>query len=194
MIKFREHFLVIGASGAGKGMFTNAQAREWLNQGMRVYALFSKPDEYEDFFPGHKKVFKTMDQFRLYDEIQTLKAPAKGYVDTMVIIDEAWAWSWKGKKGLQMVANAGRSYGVELWVQTQFPTQCVPTVRQNCRNRFVFTLDEPGAVDWVTRCLGDEFSACTKLPLGKGIGKMGHGDAFVIWSWYIDKTGKFIRA
>lgn len=189
MIKFDEHTLVIGATGSGKGVLTTARARYFLENGMRVYALFVKPDEYEDFFPGHPRVFKTLDQKRLLEEVKKLKAPKKGYVDTMVIVDEAWNWSWKGDSGLQMIANAARSYGVEFWVQSQFPTQMAPTVRGNCRNRYVFTLDEPIAIDWAKKCLGDEFGNCAKLPLGRYIGKRGHNPAFLGCSFY-EKNGE----
>jgi hypothetical protein len=191
MIKFDEHNLVIGATGAGKGVLTAARARYFIDSGMKVCWLGSKPDEYEDFPDHPTRVFKTMEQDRLLEVAHTLRAPKKGYVDTMVIVDEAWNWNWKGKGGLQMLANAGRSYGIELWVQTQFPTQMAPTVRANCRNRYVFTLDEPGAIDWVTSCLGKGFGVCADLPLGRYLGKRGHGDLFYGTAWY-ENAGKWV--
>ena len=193
MIKFRQHFLVIGATGTGKGVTVTKSAREWLDSAphMLVYFLTKKKDEYEDFFPGHPRVFKTMDQARLLEEVQKLQARKKGYVHVMVIIDEAWAWKWKGKGGLEEIPNAARSYGVELWVQSQFPSQMAPTVRANCRNRFVFTLDEPAALEWVTNCLGREFKNCASLPVGRYIAKYGLDKPFYGTAWYEDENGKW---
>lgn len=187
MIKFRGHSLVIGATGAGKGVLTASQARQWMAAGMKVYLLCNKPDEYEDF----PATFKTMDQSRLLEEVKKLTSPKKGYVNVMVVIDEAWDWKWKGDGGLQMIANAGRAYGVEMWVQTQFPTQMAPTVRANCQNRFCFLLDEPGAIDWVTKCLGEKFRECASLPPGRYIGKRGLEQPFHGTAWY-EQDGKWV--
>lgn len=189
MIKFRGHTLVIGATGAGKGVLVASQARAWMAAGMNVYLLCNKPDEYEDF-PAN---FKTMDQARLLEEVKKLKAPEKGFVDTMVVIDEAWDWDWKKKDtGLQLIANAGRAYGVEMWVQSQFPSQMAPTVRANCQNRFVFLLDEPNAIDWVARCLGAKFRECATLPPGRYLCKRGLGEPFYGTAWYEDLSGKWV--
>lgn len=188
MIKFRGHNLVIGATGAGKGVLTSSQARAWRAAGMKVYLLCNKPDEYEEF-PAD---FKTMDQKRFLEEVKKLKAPKKGFVNVMAVIDEAWDWDWKHKTyGLQMIANAARSYGVEMWVQSQFPTQMAPTVRANCQNRYCFLLDEPGAIRWVTDCLGDEFKNCATLPPGRYIAKLGLDKPFYGTAWYEDEKGNW---
>ncbi len=183
MIKFLEHNMVLGATGAGKGVLTNARMRFFLNNGMKVVWLGSKLDEYEDL-PNHPRLYKTMRQDRFMAVINKCRAPKRGFVDTMAIVDEAWNWKWKGVNGLEMIPNSGRSYGIELWVQSQFPTHMAPTVRANCRNRYVFTLDEPSAIDWVKKCLGTKFGECSELPLGRYIGKRGLGSFFYGTAWY----------
>lgn len=190
MKKFDGHYLVIGATGTGKGVLTSTYAEKWRAAGMRVYLLCNKPDEYEDF-PAD---FKTMDQDYFIDECLKLQAPEKGYVNTMVVIDEAWDWKWKGDKGLQVIANAGRAYGLEMWVQSQFPTQMAPTVRANCQNRFCFLLDEPAAIRWVTESLGDTFRNCATLQPGRYIAKRGLSDPFIGCAWYRDAAGNFHKA
>jgi hypothetical protein len=190
MIKFRGHTLVIGATGTGKGVLTAAQAEAWRKAGMNVYLLCNKQDEYEDF-PAD---FKTMKQERLIEEVKKLRVPEKSFVQTMVVIDEAWDWKWKGNGGLQFIPNAARSHGVEMWVQSQFPTQMAPTVRANCQNIFCFLLQEPQAIDWAWKSYGEKFMAVAKLQPGQYIGKRGLGEPFNGCAWYIDKNGKFVKA
>lgn len=188
MIKFRGHNLVIGSTGTGKGVLTAAQARAWRRAGGRVYLLCNKPDEYRNF-PAD---FKTMDQARLVEEVKKLTAKRVGFVHTQVVIDEAWAWDWKKKDvGLQMIANAARSYGVEMWVQSQFPTQMAPTVRGNCDNLFAFRLREPAAIKWAVDSYGEKLKECATLPPGRGIAIRGLGDPFYITAWFIDKNGNW---
>jgi len=191
MIKFRGHSLVIGATGTGKGVLTTTQAEAFRRAGMKVFLLCNKQDEYEDF-PAD---FKTMSQQRLLEEVQKLKAPQRGAVNTMVVIDEAWNWDWKKKNGgLQMIPNAARAHGVEMWVQSQFPTQMAPIVRANCQSVYCFLLQEPQAVDWAAKCYGEQFRRVADLKPGQYIGKRGLDAPFVGWSWYTDKAGKFRRA
>ncbi len=194
MIRFREHFLIIGATGTGKGVLTAAHARDWLAAGddMRVFLLTKKQDEYDDFFPGHPRVFKTRDQARLLAEVQKLKAPEKGFVDTLVIIDEAWAWKWKGKNGLQEIPNAARSAGVEMIVQSQFPTQMPPTVRGNCDNVFIFRLREPAAIKWAVDAYGEEFAACRGIPPGEFLCVRGLGAVVRGVAWYEKENGEWV--
>lgn len=185
MIPFRGHNLVIGATGTGKGVLTAAQARAWRRAGGKVFFLGSKPDEYAKF-PAD---FKTMKQERLIEAVKSNKAPQIGYVDCMVIIDEAWAWDWKKRDiGLQMIANAARSYGCEMWVQSQFPTQMAPTVRGNCDNIFAFFL-KPSSTKWAVDNFGDAFAECSKLPPGRCIAQRGLEKPFYLTAWYKDKAG-----
>ena len=111
----------------------------------------------------------------------------------MVVIDEAWDWKWKGTGGLQMIPNMARAHGVEMWVQSQFPTQMAPTVRANCQNVFCFLLQEPQAIDWVAKSYGEQFRKVQELKPGQYIGKRGLDAPFVGWSWFMD-NGKFRRA
>ncbi len=187
MIKFRGHTLVIGATGAGKGVLTASQARAWQKAGMKVYLLCNKQDEYDDF-PAN---FKTMDQARLLKEVKKLKAPSKGFVNTMVVIDEAWNWDWKGEGGLQAIANMGRGFGVGMWVQSQFPTQMAPTVRANCDNIFCFRL-KPDAAKWATKQYGEEFRAAEEITPGRYIVQYGLNAPQFGTAWYTDKNGKWI--
>jgi hypothetical protein len=191
MIKFRGHSLVIGATGTGKGVLTSTQAEAFQRAGMKVFLLCNKQDEYDDF-PAD---FKTMRQDRLIEEVKKLRPVERGYVDTLVVIDEAWDWDWKRKgTGLQMVPNMARAHGVEMWVQSQFPTQMAPTVRANCNNVFCFLMQEPGAVDWAAKTYGDQFRKVQDLKPGQYIGKRGLEAPFVGWAWYMDKEGKFRKA
>ena len=191
MKKFSGHNLVIGATGTGKGVLVASKAREWMNAGGKVFLLCNKQDEYDDFPDINRRCFKTMNQARLIEEVKKLRAPAKGFIDTLVIIDEAWDWNWKGKGGLQFIPNAARAHGVEMWVQSQFPTQMAPTVRANCQNIFCFLLQEPAAVEWAARSYGEQFRRVADLKAGQYIAKRGLEPPFVGWSWYIDKNGKF---
>lgn len=191
MIKFRGHDLVIGATGAGKGVFSAMMAAQWMRAGMKVFLLCNKQDEYEDF-PAN---FKTMQQDRLLEEVKKLKAPEKGYVDTLVVIDEAWQWDWKNRNnGLQMIPNAARAFGVEMLVQSQFPTQMVPTVRANCQNIFCFVLQEPAALDWAARSYGDTFRSAGELMPGQYIAKRGLETPYMGTAWCFDRDGNFIKA
>jgi len=187
MIKFRGHSLVIGATGTGKGVLVAAQARKWMKAGGQVWLLANKPDEYAKF----PATAKTMKQEVLLEWVQKAKAPKEGYVNTMVVIDEAWAWKWKGEGGLQMIANAARSYGVEMWVQSQFPTQMAPTVRANCQNVFCFLLTEPAALSWVEKTYGKPFDRVGELPAGRYIAKRGLEEPFFGRAWF-EKDGNWV--
>jgi len=192
MMKFRGHSLVIGATGTGKGVLVSTQAEAFRRAGMKVFLLCNKQDEY-DKFPAD---FKTMQQERLIEEVLKLKAPEEGFVNTMVVVDELWAWDWKGKKtGLQVIPNMARAHGVELWVQGQIPTQgSAPTIRANCTNSFIFRLEEPSAVEWAMKRYGKEYCKAAELQPGQYIGKRGLDAPFIAWAWYFDKDGKFRRA
>ena len=191
MIKFRGHSLVIGMSGAGKGMLTASQARAWQAAGMKVFLLCNKEEEYDEF-PAN---FKTMDQAYFLEMVRNLRAPRKAHVNTLVVIDEAWDWNWKKKDiGLQLIPNMARALGVEMWVQSQFPTQMAPTVRGNCDNVFVFRQREPAAIKWASDCYGSEFAVCKNLDPGRYIGLRGMGQPFYGCSWYVDNSGNFHSA
>jgi len=189
MIRFRGHTLVIGATGTGKGVFSNKVAERWRSKpGMKVFALVNKEEEYEKF----QADFKTMDQFRFLDEIKKLTAPKEGFVNTLAVIDEAWSWEWKKKpNGLQFVPNAARAKGVEMLVQSQFPTQMAPTVRSNCDNLVCFGL-KPDAAEWAAKQYGKEFSKAVDLPDGEFIIQRGRGLPVYGVAWKIE-NGKFRR-
>jgi hypothetical protein len=189
MIRFRGHTLVIGATGTGKGVLTSTQAEAWRAAGMKVFLLCNKEAEYAEF-PAD---FKTMKQDRLLKAVQALRAPDRGYVDTMVVIDEAWDWKWKGSGGLQMIPNAARAHGVEMWVQSQFPTQMAPTVRNNCDNIFCFAL-RPNAAEWAAKEYHPVFAKAPQLKPGQYIGLRGLGTPFTGLAWYHDEQEKFRRA
>ncbi len=186
MLKFRGHSLVIGATGTGKGVLTASQARAFQRAGMKVFLLCNKQDEYEDF-PAD---FKTMKQARLIEEVKKLRAPEKGYVNTLVVIDEAWNWNWKNSGGLQFIPNAARAHGVEMWVQSQFPTQMAPTVRSNCDNIFCFAL-RPNAAEWAAKEYGEVFKRAAELKPGQYIGQRGLSAPFLGCAWFLDINGKF---
>jgi hypothetical protein len=190
MIKFRGHTLVIGATGTGKGVFCDMMAAAWRKQpGMKVFALVNKQEEYDKLSAD----FKTMDQFRFLEEIQRLTAPAEGYANTLAVIDEAWAWDWKKKKdGLQFVPNAARAKGVEMIVQSQFPTQMAPTVRANCDNLVCFGV-KPDAAEWAAKQYHKRFLEAVNLPDGHFIMQRGRGEPVAGIAWQI-KNGKFTRA
>ncbi|MFA5688969.1 MAG: hypothetical protein WC959_07460 [Kiritimatiellales bacterium] len=112
-------------------------------------------------------------------------------MNMLCVIDEAWDWDWKGKGGLQFIPNASRAHGVEMWVQSQFPTQMAPTVRANCQNVFCFLLQEPAAVEWAGRSYGPEFRYVADLKPGQYIGKRGLNPPFTGWAWHTDANGNF---
>lgn len=187
MVKFDGHDLILGATGAGKGVLTAARAREWMKAGGRVYLLCNKQDEYDDF-PAN---FKTMKQERFLEEIRKLKAPKKGYVNTLAVIDEAWDWDWKDKEhGLQLIPNMGRALGVKMIVQGQFPTQMSPTVRCNCDNIYAFRLKQQAA-DWAAKEYGKEFAECANIAMGRFIAQKGMETPFYGAAWIVDSKGNW---
>lgn len=190
MIRFRGHTLVIGATGTGKGVFTDMVSRAWKKTpGMRVFMLCNKQEEYEKTAAD----FKTMDQFRFLEEIKKRTAPKEGYINTLAVIDEAWAWDWKKKgNGLQFVPNAARAKGVEMIVQSQFPTQMAPTVRSNCDNLVCFGL-MADAAEWAAKQYGKEFAAAVDLPDGEFLYRYGRGPVGRATAWKIE-NGIFRRA
>lgn len=193
MIKFREHTLVLGATGTGKGVLVHSLHEKWLQAGMRVFLLCNKDHEYGKF-ADHPRLFKTKDQARLLEEVKKLQAPKEGFVDTLVIIDEAWDWDWKNREiGLQYIPNAARAHGVEMWCQSQFPTQMPPTVRGNCDNIYCFRLKPDGA-EWAAKQYGNEFSNVVKLDKGRYLAQLGLDDPFLGRSFYFDQDGNFQKA
>lgn len=186
MVKFEGHNLVLGATGTGKGMLVASKARAAQRAGLAVYLLCNKQHEY-DTFPAD---FKTMDQARLMEEVLKLDGSRK----TIVAIDEAWDWKWKGDGGLQAIPNAARALGVEMWVQSQFPTQMPPTVRGNCDNIYCFYLREVPAIKWAAEAYGETFRRVNELKPGRYIGQRGLGSPFLGCSWYTDGSGKFHSA
>ena len=194
MIEFPGHTLVIGATGAGKGVICHSYHEKWLaaDAGHKVYLLCNKQNEY-DRYKDHPRLFKTGDQFRFLEEVRGLKSPAEGYCDTMVIIDEAFDWDWKKKKeGLQYIPNAARAHGVFMWVTSQFPTQMAPTVRANCDNIYCFK-QRPNGAAWTAKEYEPEFIRASKLPDGYFIHQAGTGRPVIGCAWR-KVNGVFERA
>lgn len=193
MIKFDGHDLILGATGAGKGVLTAGRAEHWLAAGGKVFLLCNKDDEYEDFPFIKGQSFKTKDQERFLEAIRKLKAPKKGYIDTLAVIDEAWDWDWKNKEyGLQLVPNMARSFGVKMIVQSQFPTQMAPTVRGNCDNIYAFRLKQEPA-RWAAKEYHPKFAECANIEMGRFIAQKGMSEPFCGTAWFIDEKGKFQR-
>ena len=204
MIDFPDHTLIIGATGSGKGVLCHSTHEKWLaaDPKHKVFLLCNKQNEYERYKP-HPRLFATMDQYRYLEELQQLQSPKEGCCDTMAVIDEAFAWTWKKKAkdekgiekeiGLQYVANAARAHGVFMWVTSQFPTQMAPTVRANCDNIYCFK-QRPDGAEWAAKQYDEIFINSKKIQKGYFIHQTGTDEPVTGCAWYKDESGKFIKA
>ena len=182
-MSFRSHRLVLGATGTGKGVITAAAARAAKRAGVPTFLLANKKDEY-DSFPAD---WKTMSQARFLEAVMNWS----GKTGLMAVIDEAWAWDWKTREtGLQAIPNAGRSLGVELWVQSQFPTQMPPTVRLNCDAIFCFALRGEGAT-WAAKNYDLDETKILNLKRGEYIFRDGLSNPIKGVAWHIDGNGNY---
>ena len=161
-MQHKGHFLVLGITGTGKGALVSSVADRYRVAGIPVFLLTKKKDEYQTF-PAD---FKTFSDARLLSVVQNFS----GKNGAMVVIDEAWAWKWKGL--LEEIPNSGRSKGLEMWVQGQRAYQMPPTVRNNCQNIFSFR-QNPDDREWLVKNYGPEFGPVDRLEPGEYIYKAG---------------------
>jgi hypothetical protein len=182
MAQHKGHFLVLGITGTGKGALVSGVADRYRGKGVPVFLLTKKKDEYQSF-PAD---CKTLSAERLMENL----AKFHGKTGAMVVIDEAWAWKWKGL--LEEIPNAGRSKGFEMWVQGQRAYQMPPTVRNNCQNVFAFR-QNPDDREWLVKNYGPEFDGVDRLEPGEYIFKAGLAPAVRGRSFVMD-GGTFRRA
>lgn len=166
--QFKGHFLVVGNTGTGKGVLTSAVSRNYRKQNIPVYLLTNKEDEYMTF-PAD---WKTRDQDQFLDHVMNFKGSIQRNgeehaLGLIAVIDEAWAWDWKGK--LEAIPNAGRSRGIEMWCQCQRMNQVIPSVRTNCDNVFLFRQKNPADIDVIEKLFGEEFAKCRDFKNGEFI-------------------------
>jgi len=162
MPQHKGHFLVLGITGTGKGALVSSVADRYRARGTPVFLLTKKKDEYQNF-PAD---FKTYSDERLLVAVDEFH----GKRGVMVVIDEAWAWKWKGL--LEVIPNSGRSKGLEMWVQGQRAYQMPPSVRNNCQNVFSFR-QNPDDREWLVKNYGTEFDGVDRLEPGEYIYKAG---------------------
>lgn len=164
---FKGHYMVIGITGMGKGVFTAAMARLYMAIGIPVFLLTCKEDELYTF-PAD---FRTQDEEYFLESVMNFRGSVvrngKSHaVGAMAVIDEAWNWEWK-KNGLQAIANAGRSRGIEMWVQSPRFCQIPKNVRGNCDNVVAFRQKELEDIEALSKKFGPEFSAAGNLNPGQ---------------------------
>ena len=196
MKRFDGHTAVLGASGMGKGVITTSKINQWLANGGRVYSLFLHKHEYEKCPHIRGQSFRTYDPDELVEAVKKLKAPKEGFIDTLVNIDEGWKWKWeKGKgedtEGLEYIANAARSHGVEMLVQCQYPYKMDATVRANCDNLICFRSKKRTA-SWAAAEYDDEFRNAVNLPEGRFIYQHGMDDPVYGTAWYINEADQWV--
>lgn len=193
---FKGHFAAIGNSGMGKGVFVSAVARAYRRQGIPVYLLTAKEDEYHSF-PAD---FKTFDQDRFVDAVMGFKGSVQlngeqQAIGVIAVIDEAWQWRWqttKAGRGLEAIPNSGRSRGIEMWVQGQRYKQMPPNARGNCENLICFRQKNPEDIDDLIKQQGPEFAISASLKPGQFISYIGDRIEYGT-AWEADENGKFLR-
>lgn len=164
---FKGHFAVIGNTGMGKGVYVSAIARQYRSQGVPVYFLTCKEDEYHTF-PAD---FRTMDEYYFLETVMNFRGSVirngqECAVGLMAVIDEAWNWEWK-RNGLQTIPNSGRSRGIEMWAQGTRMMQFPPSVRGNCENVIAFRQKQTDDIDLLQKTYGPEFAGAGNLKPGQ---------------------------
>ena len=164
---FKGHFAVVGNTGMGKGVLVSAVCRRYQAQGVPVFLLTCKENEYYTF-PAD---FKTMDEDRFLKEVLGFRGVVshgendQRAVGLIAVIDEAWQWNWRKK--LEAIPNSGRSRGIEMWAQGTRMMQMPPNVRGNCDNVVVFKQRQAEDVELLAKSYGPEFAIASDLQPGQ---------------------------
>ena len=142
--------------------------------------------------------FRTHDPDKLVEAVKKLQAPEKGFVNTLINVDEGWRWKWIKEnlkpgdtEGLEYIAAAARSHGCKMMVQTQYPYRMPPTVRANCANLICFK-SKKRAAKWAAEEYDPEFIKTASLPMGRFIYQHGLDVPVYGTGWYINEADQWV--
>lgn len=140
------HTLIIGMSESGKSFLAKMISRTLKKRGCKTAVLDPLADN------GWGADFQTKDSTAFL-----AWAKAKENAGSFLFVDEGSESIGRYNVPMQWLATQSRHWGHSCFFITQGSTQLPPIIRGQCRDCYVFTVDEPSvkivAIEWAEKSL-----------------------------------------